>query len=129
MPPPWSRPGWASRLPPKSQLWPTGGGYLEFRVIPRLSSFGFSGEDVRDQLLRSAVDAGGGGDGTNFAIFSLGFLKLTPEWRQLLPAWPLSLGWLPPGTLSGTLFQYQSGATLAFNEPPAKKPSSTICPT
>lgn len=97
-------------------------------MIPRLSSFGFSGEDVRDQLLMSAVDTGGGGDGTNFAIFSLGFLKLTPEWRQLLPAWPLSLGWLPPGTLSGT-FQYQSGTTLAFNEPPAKKPSLTICPT
>lgn len=86
-------------------------------MIPRLSSSGFSGEDVHDQLLMSAVDAGGGGDGTNFAIFSLGFLKLTPEWRQLLPAWPLSLGWLPPATLSGTLSNINQGQLLHSMSP------------
>lgn len=97
--------------------------------------FSLIGEEGRDRLLMSAADTGGGGGGTNSAILGLGYLKLTPELRQLLPAWPPRLQWLPSITLSCMLFQDQAGTALVSNNHlwlfvyfwhSAQKPSLTI---
>lgn len=115
VPPSWSRPAQVIRLPPKSQLWLTGGSHLEYRVGKDSKAiFGLIGEDSRDRLLMSAMDTGRGGGSTNSAILSLGFLQLTPETRQLLLAWPPSLQRLPPLTLSRMLFPRPSRDSTCF---------------